>query len=365
MAGGRKERGVDRRPTSAQAAVSSALRRESTLRALHPILIALLLTSGAAVADEKPQVLVLDLQRGSETPANIARTLTDLLTVEASNHPGLKVLSGADLRSLAELESERAMLGCDDSSCLAELAGAIGARFVITGRVSKLGGLWLMQLSLFDAIAAEAISRVALKATSVEAFVDELPGGVKTLLAGVAAQLSDNEQGAGEPQPAPAATASPPAPSLGTARELPVPAAPQTPTSAPPASATDAPTDEQRTTAASPGPTPSANGAPTSIERREQRSTISRTSDGPADDEGIGFGVYGGLALVGGAALGLLFAAGVGVAGAAVFATKVDNAPIIYRYLGGAVAVGGGVAAVAAVGGVLGGAGLVVGGLVE
>jgi hypothetical protein len=319
------------------------MRGAIVLLALH------LFASGALAADAKAQVLVLDLQRGSETPANTARTLTDLLTVEASNHPGLKVLSGADLRRLAELESEKAMLGCDDSSCLAELAGAIGARFVISGRLAKLGGLWLLQLSLFDASAAEAISRVALKATTLAAFVDELPAGVKKLLSGVAPLLAAEAGAADEAKQAPVP---PPAPAFSTAIEVPsADPPPQDPSSTPAASEPTEP----------PAAAPSATGGGEPIppgSTDPERATM-------ADDDGLGIGAYSGMGLVALAVVGLAGAALAVAVGGVVFMTKMPDQPIAYRYAGGAAAVAGGVVGVAAVVGAVAGAGLIIGGFLE
>lgn len=112
----------------------------------------------------------------------MARTLTDLVTVEAAKQEALAVLSGAEIRSLAELESEKAAMGCDDSSCLAELAGALGARYVLTGRVAALGELKILQLSVFDAEKGVPIFRKAINAKSIEQFIEVLPPAVDEIL---------------------------------------------------------------------------------------------------------------------------------------------------------------------------------------
>lgn len=316
-----------------------------------------LLAPGAQAADDRPQVLILDLQQGTEAPANTARTLTDLLTIEASNHPGLRVLSGADLRSLAELESERAVLGCEDSSCLAELAGAIGARFVISGRVSKLGGLWLLQLSLFDAIAAEAISRVALKSSALEGFVEEIPTGVKKLLAGVA-PLLEREAASGGDATTTTGTGASRSPDLGTAVEL----TPPTDTTA---------TDVNAATNKQPVPSPPGERQPPNTSTtpdRPNNDTATSTADAaPAGDDalGLGVGAYVGMGLVGAAALGLVVAVAAMAIGGTVFMTKMPNEPITVRYIGGATAAGGAVLGLGAMVAVIGGSGLIIGGFIE
>ncbi len=107
-------------------------------------------------SDVDGPVLVLDLQAG-EVPAaevkvldglmaaSVARTLDDAGV--ADRHP---LHTAAELRALADVEAARSVVGCDPeaTSCLAELAGALGARYVVTGTIGKLGEHVVLQLSL-------------------------------------------------------------------------------------------------------------------------------------------------------------------------------------------------------------------------
>jgi TolB-like protein len=137
-------------------------------------------TAGAPEAsaedgDEKPRILVLELAAATELDATAAKTLTGLLTAEVARDQRVAALSGDDIKELMALEGEKAALGCDESaSCLAEIAGAMGARFVVSGRLSKLDQTLVLQVNLFDAQAAEAIARSVHKATSSDQLADKL-----------------------------------------------------------------------------------------------------------------------------------------------------------------------------------------------
>jgi hypothetical protein len=109
------------------------------------------------------------------------------VATEIASEKRIRILSGTDIRSLMELEAGRQVIGCDagQTSCLAELAGAMGARFVIHGRVGTLGSLMVLELAVLDTTEASSSERVVVKATSVEGFADGLGAPAKKLRAPV------------------------------------------------------------------------------------------------------------------------------------------------------------------------------------
>lgn len=114
---------------------------------------------------EPTRVLVLDLKSNGVDEAAV-RTLNSLVAVAAAEIPIFDVVSGADVQQMIALEAERQQLGCDaqGASCLAELAGAIGAQVVLFGDVGKLGELYVINLNLFDSIQLKSIGRATLNA---------------------------------------------------------------------------------------------------------------------------------------------------------------------------------------------------------
>lgn len=61
-------------------------------------------------------------------------TLTNLVTIALSESPRFEVVASSDVREVIALEAERQALGCEsDTSCLAEVAGAMGALFGAVG----------------------------------------------------------------------------------------------------------------------------------------------------------------------------------------------------------------------------------------
>jgi hypothetical protein len=73
------------------------------------------------------------------------------------------VLSTSDVRQLADLEATKQQAGCDTSSCLSEIAGALGARYVVFGDATQLGSLLVVNLNLFDVQTAAAVRRASFE----------------------------------------------------------------------------------------------------------------------------------------------------------------------------------------------------------
>lgn len=102
----------------------------------------------------------LDPAIGQQVTAKIAETIRQRTSAE--------VISSDEIVSLLKHEKERAILGaCSDEeqeSCLAELANALGADVVVSGRLSRLpgeqGGM-LLAVSVVDSRTASVLARVS------------------------------------------------------------------------------------------------------------------------------------------------------------------------------------------------------------
>jgi hypothetical protein len=115
------------------------------------------------------------------TPSD-ARTLSNVVTVSLDELGVFDVLSSADVRRVVTLEAEKQAMGCgDDSSCLAEVAGAMGASLVVYGELGTLGSVNVLTLSAFDAADARSAGRVILRNDDLDALSRDVPGAVEKL----------------------------------------------------------------------------------------------------------------------------------------------------------------------------------------
>lgn len=156
----------------------------------------------AAVAPAAPDsctLAILDLEAGDGMTKPHAVALTDVITGEVGALSGCSVLSRADVRGVLSFEAEKQLLGCSsDSSCLAELAGALGADLLVTGSVSKIGGSTLLSLRMTDLKSLKVMRRAT----------DTFAGGDDQAIAFVAWMarklMSDDAEKVG-PKPVPVA----------------------------------------------------------------------------------------------------------------------------------------------------------------
>lgn len=139
-------------------------------------------TAAATPAPSRPRVLVLAPTSKAFDPGT-ATTIGGLITSELSADARLDIIGSAEVERLAALEGDRQNAGCADNSCLAELAGAIGARYVVFGDVGKLGDIVIVQLNLFDSQTAQALTRVTVQANSMSELPRALPPRVRELAA--------------------------------------------------------------------------------------------------------------------------------------------------------------------------------------
>lgn len=115
----------------------------------------------AAPGPKKVKLAVLDVEDVSGTVPAQARLMTQIAVSEVSQEPGLDVISSNEVRSLLGLERQRQLLGCkEDSACLAEIGGALGVDYIITGQLGRLGNRYRLDVRLLDARKAKLVASV-------------------------------------------------------------------------------------------------------------------------------------------------------------------------------------------------------------
>lgn len=155
---------------------------------LTPHLSALALTCAAVslAAEpraELPKLLVLDLTAGGVGP-EIASALTDAAAAEISARGFFQVVTSRDLQTLIGLERQKQLLGCSEEagSCLAELGGALGAKVVLSGSVTRLGPNLQLNLQALDSSRAQPLGRTTRIAPDIDPLRRALPYAVAEVL---------------------------------------------------------------------------------------------------------------------------------------------------------------------------------------
>ncbi|MCK5690952.1 hypothetical protein KAI87_16845 [Myxococcota bacterium] len=120
----------------------------------------------------KPRLVVMDLVSEQGLKDGTVRLLNELLLNEFSKTDRYHVIGGSDIKAMLAHESERAMMGCSDVSCLVELGGALGADLLATASVGRIGKLFLVNLKILNIHKAEVVAR----------WSEQVEGGEEALL---------------------------------------------------------------------------------------------------------------------------------------------------------------------------------------
>ncbi len=142
---------------------------------LIPVLLAAVEAGapGAAASSNTsslPKLIVLPLQV-TKLPADSHAVLNELLAHSIRSIERYDVLAKADIDAmLGKVAQEE---NCDDVACAVEIGGALGAQFLVAGRVAKLGDNIIIVLKLIDTEAHKVVNSIKHKAPNDPARYDE------------------------------------------------------------------------------------------------------------------------------------------------------------------------------------------------
>ncbi|OGQ09485.1 MAG: hypothetical protein A2138_15560 [Deltaproteobacteria bacterium RBG_16_71_12] len=160
--------------------------------------------AGATAAPAaRAQLLVLNLD-AIDVPPDKVSMLNGRIANLLSSRNDVDTVTSSDMQAMAQIDATKASMGCDDASCLAEMASALGARYVIYGRVGRLDDVILLQVNLFDASVGKPISRQEAEGAQLKELSDKLPKTLSALLAPLGGAVITEAAVVETPGPSPA-----------------------------------------------------------------------------------------------------------------------------------------------------------------
>jgi hypothetical protein len=127
-----------------------------------PQLVALFAALSAAPETPEParvvHVAVTDLSVEGVEP-RVARIFSSSLVYEVRKLERTSVLGYDEIRAMLDVEAERELTGCtgEESSCLAEVANALGADIVVVGALTRVGDTHVISLKSIVQDKAQAL----------------------------------------------------------------------------------------------------------------------------------------------------------------------------------------------------------------
>ena len=143
-------------------------------------LVLAVLLSAAPAPVEKSKLAVLSLTSAGEVDPAVARSLTELVTAEVAARGYFNPISASEIETMLGAERQRQLMGCgeDSNSCLTELAGALGAGFMMTGSLARVGGVFQINLQVVDTVNAKTLGRSSKLARDFESLRMQVPYAV-------------------------------------------------------------------------------------------------------------------------------------------------------------------------------------------
>ena len=151
-------------------------------------ILALAISAPAQNDEDQRETVVVAALRSKPLISGI-EVLTEELRTQVTRHGAYRLVTPEEMDAVdGELQRQLAG-GCDEASCIAELGGALGARYLITGRLGQLGKLYSLNLKLVDIEKVSAKNAASAHGSSIEEFLPRMPAITAQLL-GVAAPAS-------------------------------------------------------------------------------------------------------------------------------------------------------------------------------
>ncbi|MFN7134301.1 MAG: hypothetical protein ACK4N5_19635, partial [Myxococcales bacterium] len=89
-----------------------------------------------------------------------AQALGVLVATRLAQSSDVRVVGVDQVRAALGLEKQKALLGCTDSSCMAEISGALGVRYILQGRLDRFGKKYVVTGVVLDARNAQSLARM-------------------------------------------------------------------------------------------------------------------------------------------------------------------------------------------------------------
>jgi hypothetical protein len=149
-----------------------------------PILLVALAAAPGPIKLAAPGFTVVNLEKnlGAFYSEHLAQELT---------HRGLRVVTDREIQTVLGFERQKALVGCSEqsSSCMAELAGALGVDGLVLGDLAKLGNTYQLNVKVVGAGAGELLAAHSSKSTSDEKLLDALEKAADEIAKALTAKL--------------------------------------------------------------------------------------------------------------------------------------------------------------------------------
>ncbi|MBM4781811.1 MAG: hypothetical protein GQE15_29385 [Archangiaceae bacterium] len=133
-----------------------------------------------AATPTKTRIAVTGLASAGEVDPKVAEAIGESVTAEVAARGYFEPISAGEIATLLGVERQKQLLGCGDdaTSCMTEVASALGAPYVMSGSLTKLEGIFQLNLQVIDSAKARTLGRSTKIARDFEGLRSLIPYAV-------------------------------------------------------------------------------------------------------------------------------------------------------------------------------------------
>jgi TolB-like protein len=145
------------------------------------VVLSLVIALGLAAGPVK--IASVGLSPAGGVSPQSAEFVSEHFAAKLATAAGLEVTTRKAIATMLGLERQRQLLGCadDSSSCMAELAGALGAEVVLVGELAQLDTSLQVNVRAMEARTARVLHSAVVRADTQEQLLDRLDGAARQM----------------------------------------------------------------------------------------------------------------------------------------------------------------------------------------
>lgn len=134
----------------------------------------------AAPQPARPRLAVLALKSVGDVNPGFAEAMTEAISAEIGARQFFDPISSAEITTLLGMERQKQLLGCGEeaASCMTEIAAALGAPYVLSGSLTRLEGIFQLNLQVLDSQRGRTVARSTKIARDFEGLRSLIPYAV-------------------------------------------------------------------------------------------------------------------------------------------------------------------------------------------
>lgn len=117
-------------------------------------------TDETVAAPDKIATLIFGIKARRNVDPALALVINEVIQGVYQTDPTRKVFGRSEIEQLLEFESSKQLMGCEDESCLIELASAMNVERIVSGTVDKVGSAYFVVINEMNTNEVQNVARV-------------------------------------------------------------------------------------------------------------------------------------------------------------------------------------------------------------